>query len=264
MILVSHEIPKQLFPIHDAISDYPYVLAHLLMKGTEHYDEHYAEFYKQKLSESSYSILDNSCFELGQSIDSEILSELCYEYKPSHLVLPDLMSNMVGTIAAVEGFLASFKMPPNLKLIGVVQGNSIAEYYDMLEYYNDLEQVDIIAINFRRIGYEDVFMDRLDFLHEAFKYKKLKKKIHLLGCTNPAEFIKYSSQLKERIHSIDTSSPIVHGWLGNRFDPDWGWIKKKPLEILADNLNISLSYKQLADISHNVKIMRHFIHHRDF
>ena len=93
-MLVSHEIPKQLFPSHDFISDYPYVLAHLLMEDTKHYDKEYAEFYKNKLKEEEYSILDNSCYELGDSIDYKILYELGEQYKPSHLILPDCLHEM--------------------------------------------------------------------------------------------------------------------------------------------------------------------------
>ena len=41
MPLISHEIPKALFDRHDEVSDYPYVLGHLLSLDTE-----YADFYK--------------------------------------------------------------------------------------------------------------------------------------------------------------------------------------------------------------------------
>jgi len=43
MSLISHEIPKQLFPIHDIINDYPYVLGHLL-----NLDKEYAAFFIRK------------------------------------------------------------------------------------------------------------------------------------------------------------------------------------------------------------------------
>ena len=43
MPLISHEIPKALFDRHDEVSDYPYVLGHLLSLDTE-----YADFYKEK------------------------------------------------------------------------------------------------------------------------------------------------------------------------------------------------------------------------
>ena len=51
MPLISHEIPKALFPRHDEVSDYPYVLGHLLNLDTE-----YADFYKEKLKTAEYKI----------------------------------------------------------------------------------------------------------------------------------------------------------------------------------------------------------------
>ena len=49
MPLISHEIPKALFDRHDEVSDYPYVLGHLLSLDTE-----YADFYKKILDKSVY------------------------------------------------------------------------------------------------------------------------------------------------------------------------------------------------------------------
>ena len=79
MPLISHEIPKALFDRHDEVSDYPYVLGHLLSLDTE-----YADFYKQKIERAEYSILDNSAFELGKSIPMEELYELGKEYLPTN------------------------------------------------------------------------------------------------------------------------------------------------------------------------------------
>jgi len=67
--LISHEIPKALFPQHHFVNDYPYLLCHLLHFGGPHFDPAYATFYKEIVKEYEYSILDNSAFELGDSYD---------------------------------------------------------------------------------------------------------------------------------------------------------------------------------------------------
>lgn len=258
MIQVSHEIPKDLFFVHDLINDYPYVLAHLLIKGTKHYDEEYASFYKDKLANSPYSILDNSCFELGASVDGKILTDLCAEYKPTHLVLPDIMGNLDATKELVLNFIVKNKKGlKGVELMGVLQGKTIDEYTDCLKFYNSFNEIDVIAINFQPLGNKD----RREFIQKAHVDGLLKKKLHLLGCINPLEFKTYHPAIKPLIHSVDTSAPIIHGWNLNKFTYDGGSGNfRKPKDKLAENLGISLNSDQLETIFHNVKVFRSFIH----
>lgn len=258
MIKISHEIPKQLFPYHDLINDYPYVLGHLLNN-----DRGYTEFYKEKLKTAPYSILDNSAFELGQSIPGEELYELGEEFRPTHLVLPDKVNDYRQTMENAVEYLSKYKSY-TLKYIGVCQGDTFEKIADCIDFYVDKE-VDIIALPFDLVPDSDYVTVRFRFLNwwyaNRYKFFGGSYKFHLLGCQNPVEFQLYKynqSNIQRYIYSLDTSSPIVNGWSGNRLGPH-GLTLPKPKDKLADNLDIKLSKEQTDLIFQNVKTFREYV-----
>lgn len=253
---ISHEIPKQLFPIHDLINDYPYVLAHLLT-DKYHYDKEYAEFYKRKLQGCEFSILDNSAYELGKSVDIEILHQLGEEYKPSHIVVPDHYANMHETLSMVNEYSELYGEISTPKFFAVIQGQDYPEYIQCLDNYIHNPFIDIIGITFRTLSDGTT---REQFLEDILSVESplLKnKKIHLLGCSTPNEFLEMNRSLLKRVHSVDTSSPVVNGWNLNEFTAK-GYFGQKPKEKLADNLDINLSEDQKQMIYSNVKHFRNY------
>ena len=259
MPLISHEIPKQLFPIHDIINDYPYVLGHLL-----NLDKDYADFYKKKLENAPFSILDNSAFELGKSIPFEELYQLSVEYKPTHLVLPDVVNDFKKTIDNAKEYINTFQQ--NTEYIGVCQGESFEEIAECIDFYRN-RSTDIIALPFDLIKDSEWVTVRYRFLKWWIKKHYMENpeyyrdiKIHLLGCQNPIEFTLYKDNviMQKLIYSLDTSSPIINGWFGNKFLED-GLITYKPKAKLADNLDIKLSEEQLELISYNIRKFKSYV-----
>ncbi len=257
MIKVSHEIPIRLFPQHDFINDYPYALAHLLMKGTEHYESTYAKFYKAKLQTAEFSILDNSCYELGEPIDSHILYVLGEEYKPTHLVVPDMYQNMAGTVGSVFRYIEEYGQDSTPKFFAVVQGTTLEEYIECFDVFAKEPTIDIVGVNFKTLSDGKGRQDFLQHLIETGKDKM--KKIHLLGCENASEFLEYSNEVMRIVHSVDTSAPIVHGWNLNKFTNE-PFNYEKPDEKIAEHLFKTLNRQQRDMISHNVRMFRSFIH----
>lgn len=258
-MLVSHEIPKELFSLSKGFNDFPYVLGHLI-----NLDFEYKEFYKKELREADFSILDNSAFELGKSIDFKELISVTRELNPSHLVLPDTVHNKEETIKNSLGFLSEYylelcmlKVTP----IGVVQGNSFEELHDCIKSYI-VAGVSFIAIPFDCIKGTDYGTIRFQFfrylLDNLGEMTMMQLKFHFLGLQNPQEMLLYSDFEKSFIHSIDSSSPILHGVIGNRFTK-WGTNKVKPTLKLADNLNLKVTGEMLNNIGHNVQHFKNYI-----
>lgn len=250
---VSHEVPKVLFQESTKFNDYPYVLSHLIKE-----DAGYAAFYKAELKRADFSILDNSAFELGASVSHDDLMNSARELRPTHIVLPDTLHNCRKTLRDSLSFyhthaneLVDLKITP----IGVLQGDSFEELRDclMMYYYN---KVTFIAIPFHCIKDGDQGVVRFQFLRYLIQkdgFEALRKlKIHLLGIKNPQELSLYSEEEKSLIHSIDTSSPILHGIVGNGFT-QWGCQAAKPRLKLADNLDIQIDSVQHTLIMDNVK-----------
>jgi hypothetical protein len=83
--------------------------------------------------------------------------------------------------------------------------------------------------------------------------------IHLLGATLPQEFIYYrdNPQISKHIASLDTSSPIVHGLLGECYHEEKGLPEKKKIKLIDLFLD-EPTEKQIGDIIYNTTIFRKF------
>jgi len=255
---ISHEIPKALFEKSRAFNSYPYVLGHLIKL-----DSDYKEFYKQELQKSDFSILDNSAFELGKSIPFDELMSVARELRPTHLVLPDTVHDKETTLKNSVDFYKQYKVELKqlgITPIGVVQGDSFDELYECIEEYIDAG-IYYIAIPFDCIKDTDYSTIRRLFfrvLRQTLGIKNMSMlDFHFLGLQNPQEMLLYSNLEKELITSIDSSSPILHGVMGNRFN-EWGTNQPKPKLKLADNLDIEISDDTWNKISNNINHFKKF------
>lgn len=252
MTLISHELPKCLFKTSPLINDYPFGLAHLL-----NVDKEYSDYYRDQFKKHKFSILDNGCFELdGKTVDTDLLSNLIQEYKPSHYVLPDIFYDCEQTISLATNFLKLKSYKLNSQPIGVLQGRNFFELEKCLNFYID-RQVKYIAISYGLLPDGDLVTSRYLFF-KKFRKKLEFRQIHFLGVGNPAELLLYSGEDKKLITSIDTSAPVIQGWKGVRFS-DNGYKGVKPKEKLAENLDIEFNDQALEDTFYNVKKFREYL-----
>jgi hypothetical protein len=267
MTLISHEIPNSLLPVHDLINDYPYVLAHLVGR-----DPVYTQHYRRLCKEASYSILDNSAFELGSSVDYQTLYDAALVMNPTHIVIPDIVNDKEGTIKHLKDFIPYFreqeqKNPDKKKksLIAVIQGKSFTELLDCLQNIIRTKKstgapIDTIALPFDTIPGTDYHNIRhIVFRHIRPILEANDLKVHLLGLQNFSEYYLYSQEDWGYIRSVDTSAPIIYGWKKVRFE--WGGTAEpKPKDKLADNLNRIIEEEELEIITSNIKLIRDIIH----
>ena len=263
--LISHELPKQLFPYHRYVCDYPYVLGHLLLKGSEHYDEDYAQFHKQTIKEYDYSVMDNGLYELGDSIDYVQLYELGEEYKPSHLILPDCLNKKDITMDRAMKYLSEFGRSSTPNFMGVIQGQTLEELIKMIDFYNSIDKVDVIAVPLMSLPKGSKDIADLEYnLHRLFVMSTIlhyaKKPLHLLGCLTPNEFLFYNKEQYKQIKSIDTSAPIMYGLDNVKFTPEGINSKtSKPKMKLVNAMNNKFNSNQEILIAHNIRTFRSFI-----
>lgn len=256
---ISHEIPKQLFPYNGLINDYPYVLGHLMTK-----DKGYADFYTQALKTADFSILDNSAFELGASIDPGELVKLARELKPKVLVLPDTLHDKEKTLKDSLQFFSNYGTglaAQEIQCMGVLQGNSIEDLLDCWRQYKGRKGLNWIAIPFDCIKDSDWHTIRIQLWQKMvweMRNDGPTIRYHFLGLQNPSELLCYTSEELKMISSIDTSSPIINGWKGIRYT-DNGLSTPKPTEKLADNLDITIPVARIEDIIYNVKKFKSYV-----
>jgi hypothetical protein len=258
LMKISHEVPKALFIESTFFNQYPYVLGHLIKLDSE-----YKEFYKRELKNADYSILDNSAFELGKSIPFDELMSVARELRPTHLILPDTVHDKETTIKNSIDFYNEFCSELDILQItpiGVVQGNSFEDLYECICKYMEAG-IYFYAIPFDCIKDTDYGTIRFQFFRWLIDKMGVSQMsqldFHFLGLQNPQEILLYSKLEKELIHSIDSSSPILHGVAGNEFT-EWGCLFDKPKMKLADNLGIEMYGYMKKIIDSNVKLFRQY------
>lgn len=251
MFKISHEVPEELLQVSRSFNDYDYALVHLFEKNEQYYN-----FFKESLERGRTVILDNSAFELGKPYDLEKYQEYILKLKPTEYVLPDYRDNSKKNLESIQAWDPNI---PGIK-IGVVHGE---DYERFAQNYKDIAPyVDKIAFSF-----ESFF----DFIKDTLQHENLgmtrefilgtlastgvidrSKSHHILGAFTPQEFQRYKEV--DWIESIDTSNPVVHGYLGIRYEPH-GLDKKQSLK-LADMLDADLTMKQEEDIYFNIRRFR--------
>jgi hypothetical protein len=207
------ELPVGLLDLSHT-TDYDFIIASHCLSNKDYYD-----YYKSH--RRSHTILDNGAFELGRSLTVVELRDICEALRPEMVVLPDVVDNAFQTRIASDAFLKAHPSPP-FGLMGVLQGKSVGDYLDCLQWYAKQSSVTTIGIPYHQFN-------RAKFIK---KYtvdqfcREFGLSIHILGLPNPFEAVELA-QIPEVV-SIDTSLPAVSAlnkkdmrafqWLSARLD----------------------------------------------
>jgi len=257
---VSHEVPLRMLSNSRSFNDYDYALVHLFGDYPE-----YHKFYKESLMLGREVILDNSLFELGKAWDSNLFIQAIKDLQPTYYIIPDSFDNYYGTIKLFDDFLLKIKsLKTDSKKIGVIHGRSLDEY---IACYKHIEPfVDKVAISFGYSYYQEVgvgninlnrMLGRYRLISDLLKYKIINtnKPHHLLGGSLPQEFSLYRHKLFSFINTIDTSSPVVHGIQGIKYQ-NYGLDDKSDIKMIDffehDIVNMDI-------IEYNIGVFRTFV-----
>lgn len=200
----SFEVPIHSIDKFTKEQDYLFILAHQLE------NKKYFDYVKKS---KKYKILDNSCYELGESIDPDKLISLAITINADTIIIPDKLFDKKRSEELYKIFLEKIKpYRKRFLLMKVVCGNNVKEYLESLKEIVRDKNVDIIGLSQSRT----MIVPSLSFcMIKLKKYSKTNKPIHLLGLTSPYELI----EAKEwsQIHTIDTGRAINFAFHKKKF-----------------------------------------------
>lgn len=256
-MLISHEVPISILEQSKKFNDYDYCLLHLIFES-----EQYKQFYIESVAEGRKVLLDNSLFELGDSMAGEKLAEGIKIINPTWYVVPDCQDDADTTINRFEAFIKDYPNLPGLK-IGVVHGKTLEDITRCYKYMS--EHADKIAITFDEAAYEEYnikgnLLERRCKGRQHFIQDLVDKGIwnnnkphHLLGCSLAKEFA-YPLYSRISIETIDTSNPVVSAIKGFRYKKDG--LSHKPTAKLCDLIDHRFTNKEYKNLKHNVMQFR--------
>lgn len=265
MISISHELPLSLLKYDNKWNGYSFCLPSFYLKYPE-YKQHYLE----AKSLGREIILDNGIFE-GDNFSNEELIEIINELKPNKFVVPDSWNNSEKTWNKAEEWIEDIRplLPLETKLMVVMQGNTFQE---IKELYIDCKILGYthFAINHSSKSYVSNFhpnilveqmFGRINLISYLYSSKTIKPNdsLHLLGASLPQEFIYYPEEYNF-IKSVDTSSPIINGLLGTRYNR-WGMLSKPSpkMEKFMEKEFIEADHTMMSNITSNIREFRNFV-----
>jgi hypothetical protein len=210
-------------------SDYHLILAHLLD------DPKYIAFYKQKIAQGHFVILDNSAFEFGEPASIVKMAELCKKYNiwPNVVVAPDYPKapgfNTVVSAINASNILGDY-FPLGTGLMGVPQSER-GDYKDFIrttQQLSEIESVTMLGMSIIGVpnafygltGTDDISVNRLyamNYMADILNGLNPIIKIHLLGLGDDVREIQYQQKLGIA-YGNDSSSAIWHGIQGIAYD----------------------------------------------
>jgi len=230
MFSISHEVPVQMLEESREFNDYDYALVHIFEKCQDYYD-----FYKESIRLGRKVILDNSSYELGKPFDVELYREYIDMLQPTEFILPDYRDDAQKNLQAInEWNIENIDLKGST--IGVIHGEN---YKEFCQNYRDVSSiVDKIAFSvegwfkddaiFRGIPYE---LSRVAILKRMVSDGVIDedRNHHILGTLSPTEYSKLVDF--KWIESADTSNPVLHGLLGQKYDGMDGLREKSKIKM---------------------------------
>ena len=216
---ISHEVPLSLLEKSLMFNDYQYVLPHLIDK----YNEYKLFMLRYRAQENSFIIMDNGLFE-GVTHTAEDLVEKMHLVKPDIFITPDDWNNSHATYKNAKYWMNTLKsqIPSTTKLMVVLQGKTVEEISALYDKCVDLG-FKYFAFNHSSEVYQRMFnhpnklvnqmMGRIELVNTMKRQGHIQNNhyIHLLGCSSWMEGYFYKGL--DYINSVDTSSPIINGFL---------------------------------------------------
>ena len=261
---IAHEAPLSLMKYVQQVTDYDYALASLF-EGVDGY----LEYFTAAKKDGRMILLDNGVFEEGVAMGANTYATWIEELQPDEYVVPDVLEDAEKTQANFREWCLNYNHLPG-KMIGVVQGKTLAEFVDCYKFMSEF--ADKIAISFDYSFYEKELFP-FEKVNKWEKYVagrqgifiylymlgilNMQKPHHFLGAALPNEFQDYvGSVFKSCIESVDTSNPVVYAITQGRYPKHLGVVDTKNTTKMKDLISTPYSDKLLIDTIANITQFR--------
>lgn len=257
---IFHESMNCIFPFVQQLTDGDYCLVHLMDENPM-----YRVQFERAAIEGREMILDNSIFELGEAYDEGRYAFWMQRLTPTYTIIPDVLNSREGTLERLEKWFEKFPLTSNFtKAIAVVQGDNVDDAVKCFQDFQKDDRIAKIGISFDSSSHiKDPNLSKSERMHAHMKGRIEflnhvtncglnihAKPVHLLGCSLPQEMKFYQNYAEGVIDSVDTSSPIVHGYFGIKFE-DNGLSEKHPQK-LFELINEDVTLEQRLQIAYNI------------
>jgi hypothetical protein len=203
-----------------AMSDY-----HLILPHECNISPRYTQFYAEV---EGFKILDNGAAEGHKPPAINDYHALARDLDVNELVVPDVMGDAAATAVEVMRF-GDFALPDEFSYMAVLQGNNLEEVTRMLDFYQDMEWIDTVAIPrhlCKKLGDDiRVHLGRIISTTTRFGVNN----IHCLGACSwtdePAALARMGI-----VRGMDTSLPINYGLRGVRLRNTMEWKTENPIK----------------------------------
>ena len=264
MIKVSHESPRALYEMSNEFNDYDYALTPAVLD-----DKEYRSFFKKQSDNGREVWLDSGIFEEGVARSDDEMIKAAKMINASLIICPDVLHDGPATLKGAKRFINRLKKDKlNYKIMVVAQGKTEEEF---IECFTELSKLDVekVAIPYDLKFYDEFLntntqkrfvLARQLIIDRLLVLGLVKHKIHLLGSSDPLEFIRYGNDRDtyKLVDSVDTSAPVLHGMFEIKLT-DTGLPGEKRKDLLIDNINTEVTDKQLEIIKYNLKKFKQYL-----
>lgn len=281
-----------------SLGDCEMALSHLILPDagfhhSEYVEKNYVNYYKSRVAEGKWVILDNSAYEIGKleatqatgkGLGPELVVRAAAMIRPSIVIAQDVLCDREATLESTKAFINYVKrqgMLGNFQLMAVAQGKTKDEW---LSSYEDLFKIkEIHQIGFSKISVPLSFggnqasdgcvalarlacteaVDRefklADQPHPTGGFVTGPKRAHLLGGDNLLPWELSEQKKYHWIFSNDSSAAVQYGLHAKRYDPSTGKIDniitQKPDLENNDPLTVGKLDINTYNVIHNIAVL---------
>ena len=175
----------------------------------------YLRFYRGRLRQGDFVILDSPAFETGQQTDLQDTVHAVQLLRPSEVVLPDDINSAENTVDVAEDAIAALvDIGYTGRVMMVPHGSSLSEFAKCFDDLLDLYLHKRITIGLQEEIPELFGMSRQEMIHYLNQRYGSPLTYHLLGVDEKLE-----DQHVVDARSCDTAKFVVWGLNGWKIDP---------------------------------------------